>query len=497
MSQYEEQQAQWVAREELAERMIPLIGRLYREHGIVPSIHGRRLINSSPIDILKAHRFARLTSDEVLNPAKTLAVLETLESLSLGSASIDIARLVSRFDEQGGSYEGDALADFLRSELAEVVGAEAPKPTDVVLYGFGRIGRLVARILIAHAGKGSGLRLRAIVVRKGGDSDLKKRASLLRRDSVHGSFQGSIEVDEESQTILANGTLIQVIYSDDPASIDYTQYGIDDAIVVDNTGRWRDEEGLGQHLRSKGVARVLLTAPGKGDIKNIVYGINSDEIEPGDTILSAASCTTNAITPVLAALDEAYGVDRGHVETVHSFTNDQNLIDNFHKGDRRGRAATLNMVITETGAAKAVAKALPQLKGRLTGSAIRVPTPDVSLAILNLTLRRAVTKDEINAYLRQTSLTSPLRQQIDYIESPEVVSTDFVGNNRAGIVDGLATIANGDESVVLYVWYDNEFGYSCQVVRVIEKMAGAHPIILPEREPVRVEAVPASVEAAV
>lgn len=496
MSQYEEQQAKWVAREELAERMIPVIGRLYRRHGIVPSIHGRRLINCSPVEILKAHRFARLTGDDVLNPAKTLAVLETLASLDLGAASIDIARLVTRFDEQGGSYEGGALADFLRSELAEVVGAEAAKPTDVVLYGFGRIGRLIARILIAHAGNGSGLRLRAIVVRKGGDSDLKKRASLLRRDSVHGSFQGSIEVDEENQTILANGTLIQVIYSDDPASVDYTAYGISDAIVVDNTGRWRDEAGLGQHLEAKGVARVLLTAPGKGDIKNVVYGINSDDITDADRILSAASCTTNAITPVLAALDDAFGVVRGHVETVHSFTNDQNLIDNFHKGDRRGRAATLNMVITETGAAKAVAKALPQLKGKLTGSAIRVPTPDVSLAILNLELGRAVTKDELNGFLRQTSLTSPLRQQIDYIESPEVVSTDFVGNNRAGIVDGLATIANGDENVVLYVWYDNEYGYSCQVVRVLEKMAGAHPLILPEREPVLVEPVPAAVEAA-
>jgi glyceraldehyde 3-phosphate dehydrogenase len=177
---------------------------------------------------------------------------------------------------------------------------------------------------------------------------------------------------------------------------------------------------------------------------------------------------------------------------VHSYTNDQNLIDNFHKGDRRGRSAALNMVIAETGAAKAVAKALPQLAGRLSGSAIRVPTPDVSLAILNLQLARPTTKDEINAFLRQTSLTSPLRQQIDYVESPEVVSTDFVGSNRAGIVDGLATIA-GEESVVLYVWYDNEYGYSCQVVRVLEKMANAHPTILPVREPVVLGAEPVPV----
>lgn len=491
--EFDARRRDWIAREELAERMIPLIGGLYREHGVVTSIHGRRLINRSPVDLLKAHRFARQAGDVELDPRETIRVLEALRELKPGPASIDVARLVQRHRDAvraGGTAD---LVDVLRSELASVLVGDDATPAaasgrDVVLYGFGRIGRLLARILIAHAGNGQGLRLRAIVVRRGSENDLQKRASLLRRDSVHGPFAGTIEVDEERNTILANGTLIQVIYSDDPASVDYTAYGIDEAIVVDNTGRWRDEAGLAQHLRSPGVARVLLTAPGKGAIKNIVHGINHDAIEPGDRILSAASCTTNAITPVLAAIDDAYGVVRGHVETVHSFTNDQNLIDNFHKGDRRGRSAVLNMVIAETGAAKAVAKALPQLAGRLTGSAIRVPTPDVSLAILNLQLERPTSKEEVNAYLRRVSLTSPLRQQIDYIESAEVVSTDFVGSNRAGIVDGLATIADGTD-VVLYVWYDNEYGYSCQVVRVLEAMAGAHPEVLPEREPVRVEQV--------
>jgi glyceraldehyde 3-phosphate dehydrogenase len=491
--EFEARRQDWIAREELAERMIPLIGGLYRDHGVVTSIHGRRLINRSPVELLKAHRFARQAGDVELAVDDTMRVLEALREIAPGAASIDVARLVARFAETTGTAPADAdpavLADFLRAELAPVlvdVDGARPEGTDVVLYGFGRIGRLLARILIAHTGGGQGLRLRAIVVRKGSENDLQKRASLLRRDSVHGPFQGTIEVDEDANTILANGTLIQVIYSDDPASVDYTAYGIDDAIVVDNTGRWRDEAGLGQHLQAKGVARVLLTAPGKGAIKNIVHGINHDSIEPGDRILSAASCTTNAITPALAAIDEAYGVVRGHVETVHSFTNDQNLIDNFHKGDRRGRSAVLNMVITETGAAKAVSKALPQLEGKLTGSAIRVPTPDVSLAILNLQLERPTDKAELNAFLRRTSLTSRLRQQVDYIESPEVVSTDFVGSNRAGIVDGLATIADGTD-VVLYVWYDNEYGYSCQVVRVIEAMAGSHPVVFPERRPVVAE----------
>ncbi len=270
-----------------------------------------------------------------------------------------------------------------------------------------------------------------------------------------------------------------MIYSNSPAEVDYTAYGINDAIVVDNTGRWRDREGLSQHLESKGVARVVLTAPGKGDLINVVYGINHDQIDD-EKIITAASCTTNGITPVLKVINDRYGVEHGHVETVHSFTNDQNLIDNFHKGSRRGRAAGLNMVLTETGAAKAVAKALPEFEGKLTGNAIRVPTPDVSMAVLNLTLETEVDRDEVNNFLRKVSLHSNLRQQISYIHSPEIVSSDFVGTTHAGIVDGLATIAQG-KHLVLYVWYDNEFGYSNQVIRIVEEVAGARPEIYPRR----------------
>jgi glyceraldehyde 3-phosphate dehydrogenase len=397
-------------------------------------------------------------------------VLEALTALKPGPASIDVARLHAAFRGSGQSDLGAWVSTELSSLANQQPDADG-NGRDVVLYGFGRIGRLVARILLARASDIQGLRLRAIVVRKGGETDLVKRASLLRRDSVHGPFNGSITIDEEKNLIIANGTVIQVIYAENPATIDYTAYGISDAIIVDNTGKWRDESGLAQHLQSAGAARVLLTAPGKGSVKNIVYGINHKTITDDDSIVSAASCTTNAITPVLKVINDEYGVSYGHVETVHSFTNDQNLIDNFHSGDRRGRSAVLNMVISETGAASAVAKALPELAGKLTGNAIRVPTPDVSMAILNLTLDREVTKDELNAYLRNVALNSPLRHQIDYIESAEVVSTDFLGSRRAGIVDGLATITSGNHAVV-YVWYDNEYGYSHQVVRVIEKMGG-------------------------
>ncbi|MFW0169995.1 glyceraldehyde-3-phosphate dehydrogenase [Rothia sp. P4278] len=461
---------QWLAAEAEAEAMIPLIGRLNRENKVVVSIHGHSLINKSVIQILKAHRFARQLDDVELNPADSLALLQALSQLELGACSIDIASLQGEFEVSGARDR----QEWLRQTLAPVVGKKGQIETssqDVVLYGFGRIGRLLARILLERSA-GAGPKLRAVVVRKNTDNDIYKRASLLRRDSVHGAFKGTIRVDEENSTIIANGTPIRFIYASDPAEVDYTAYGIEKAIVVDNTGRWRDKEGLSRHLEAKGVSRVLLTAPGKG-VKNIVCGVNDSIIEDSDAILSAASCTTNAITPVLAVMDEVYGVKRGHVETVHSFTNDQNLIDNFHKGDRRGRSAALNMVITETGAAKAVSKALPQLEGKLTGNAIRVPTPDVSMAILSLQLEKPVgSKDELNNLLRERSLRSPLRRQIDYTDSHEVVSTDFVGSRAAGVVDGLATITSGDENAILYVWYDNEFGYSCQVIRVLERMVG-------------------------
>ncbi|MDR8019137.1 glyceraldehyde-3-phosphate dehydrogenase [Nesterenkonia sp. LY-0111] len=473
----EEQLQQWIDREAMAEAMIPLIGRLYRENNVVTGIHGRKLVNQSAIEILKAHRFARQVDEVELPISETLPLVEALTTLDLGAASVDIARLNHRFRTSGAQD----LTEFLREELADIVGTKGQQTTsqrDVVLYGFGRIGRLLARILVGRASSASGLRLRAIVVRKGAENDLAKRASLLRRDSVHGPFDGSIRIDEDNDAIIANGTYIQVIYANDPAEVDYTAYGIDEAVIVDNTGRWRDEEGLSKHLQARGASRVLLTAPGKGDLKNIVFGVNHQDIAEEDTILSAASCTTNAITPIAKLMHETYGIDHGHVETVHSYTNDQNLIDNFHKGERRGRSAALNMVLTETGAAKAVAKALPALAGKLSGNSIRVPTPDVSMAILNLELEQETTKEELNRFLRKQALEGELHKQIDYIDSAEVVSTDFVGTRAAGIVDGLATIVNGRQAI-LYVWYDNEFGYSAQVIRCLEHMTGAAPVKYP------------------
>lgn len=466
----------WNTNQELAERMIPLIGKLYRENDVVMSVHGRTLVGQSAVDIIRAHTYARKIDAAALPLDESFAIVEALASVQPGPVSLDLALLAKEFRTSANTD----LESFLKEELSSVIGTDDRTGTDVVLYGFGRIGRLLARIMIDHSGSGNGLNLRAIVVRKGAENDLEKRANLLRRDSVHGPFNGQISIDEDENVILANGVCIQVIYSNDPATVDYNSYDIDNALVIDNTGIWRDEESLSQHLNARGVARVLLTAPGQGNLKNIVYGVNNEDITEADKIVSAASCTTNAITPILKVMNDNFGLVHGHVETVHAYTNDQNLIDNFHKGDRRGRSAALNMVITETGAASAVAKALPELEGKLTGNAIRVPTPNVSLAILNLKLEKETSKEELNGLLREISLTSPLRTQIDYLESSEVVSSDFVGSNRAGIVDGLATIVTGD-SCVLYVWYDNEYGYSYQVIRIAEQITGTHPQQLPPR----------------
>lgn len=464
----------WKEREALAEAMIPLVGKLSRENSVKTYIYGQSLVNRSVLDIMKDHRYVRQIEQNELSEFETYPVIKALASLDLGPAHIDAGRIAVDYEAKGRP-EGLSVKKFVKQQVDGLIGSTIKpleQPQDVVLYGFGRIGRLMARLLVEKTDGGDTLRLRAVVVRKGkAANDLVKRASLLRRDSVHGPFDGTIRVDEERQSFVANGNEVRVIYANSPEEVDYTAYGIDNAIIIDNTGMWRDEEGLSAHLKSPGAAKVILTAPGKGAMKNVVYGINNDEISAEDTIISAASCTTNAIAPPLKALNDEYGVVSGHVETVHAYTNDQNLIDNYHKADRRGRSAALNMVLTETGAATAVGKVLPQLDGKLTGNAIRVPIPNVSMAILNLTLARETTPQALNEHMRSVALHSPLFHQIDYSNSPEVVSTDFVGSRHACVFDAEATIVNGTHAVV-YVWYDNEFGYSCQVFRILQQMAG-------------------------
>ena len=457
-------------RQALAEEMLPMIGRIYRDN-VHLLLYGKPVVNLSVSELMQAHRFVRETEDNELSEFETYQVIVALSELALGPAEIDIGIIAAAylFDNRELSLE-----EFVKESVEDLIGKKGSileSAQDVILYGFGRIGRLLTRMLVEDSGGGDNLRLRAIVVRKSVNNDLIKRANLIRTDSVHGPFKGTVRVLEEENKLIINGNEVQVIYASDPTSIDYKEYGIKDALLIDNTGVWRDEEGLSQHLNCNGVKKVLLTAPGKGGIKNIVHGINNSVMDSNDAILGAASCTTNAIVPVLKVLDEEYGIDSGHIESVHSYTNDQNLIDNFHKKERRGRSAALNIVITETGAGKAVGQVLPDLLGKLTANAVRVPTPNVSLAIMKLTLNKEMDLETLNLFLRQKAFHSEYKNQIGYTNSPEVVSTDFVGNTHTGIVDSAATIVNA-KNCVIYVWYDNEFGYTAQLLGLAKEMVG-------------------------
>jgi glyceraldehyde 3-phosphate dehydrogenase len=292
---------------------------------------------------------------------------------------------------------------------------------------------------------------------------------------VFGHFDGIAVEDVENKTFYVNGHLIHMLAAKSPEEMDYEAYGIKDAMLIDNTGAMRERAGLSRHLKAKGISRVLLTAPGKGDITNIVYGVNQESCNLNieeEQIFSAASCTTNAVVPVLSVVERELGIVRGHIETIHSYTNDQNLLDNFHKKSRRGRSAPLNMVITETGAATASVKAIPSLKGKLTASSIRVPTPNVSLAILSLNVSRDIDKEGVNEMMRAVSLKGTLTEQIRFSTSSELVSTDVIGDSCACVYDSAATQVSEDKrNVVIYVWYDNEFGYSMQVLRLAKHVA--------------------------
>ena len=461
----------WKWREGLAEMMVPIVGDLYR-NGINVLVYGKSLVNQSPVEIMRAHRFARQSDDNELSELETFPILQYLSNIEIADCEIDVGELAVKYpDFELLKNDVTNLPAYINTELKDVIGKSSnrpDKPRDIVLYGFGRIGRLVTRMMIQMTGPGNYFFLRAMVIRKASDDDIYKRASLLSRDSVHGSFDGTVRVDEANSELVVNGNPIKVIYASKPTDVNYSDYGIESPIVIDNTGVWRDEDGLGEHLKS-GASHALLTATAKGDIKNIVFGINDDILED-DSIVSAASCTTNAIVPVLQVVKDKYGISGGHIETVHSYTNDQNLIDNFHKGDRRGRGAPLNMVITSTGAVAAVAKVIPDLAGKLTGNAIRVPTPNVSLAILSLVLNNEVTKESLNNYLKSMAFHSRYREIIGFVNSPEIVSTYFYSSPFASIIDSQATITSGNR-VTLYCWYDNEYGYSKQVINLTKKIA--------------------------
>ena len=460
-----------IAHEKLATRVIKAINDLWYDKGIEMVLFRNQLIDKRASEILSLHNYAQKVVGKPITIEATTSLLENMLSLDLCPARMDIGRLASEWIENGSESE----IDFLKYKLKDFIGPENNNPTtpkDVVLYGFGRIGRLLARELISQEGRGEQLRLRAIVTRDKGKGMAEKRASLLRVDSVHGAFPGIVEADEENSALIIDGHIVHLITAQQPEDIDYTQYGINDALVIDNTGAFRDKEALSRHLKSKGAGKVLLTAPGKS-VPNIVHGVNQTMFDPKEIdIFSAASCTTNAIVPVLKVVNDALGIEKGHIETVHAFTNDQNLVDNMHSKYRRGRSAATNMVITETGAGSAIDKAIPGLGPKFTSNAIRVPVPDGSLAILNLQVSKGTTLDGINEIMRKAALEGDLVEQINYSISNELVSSDIIGNSCPAIYDSKATQVHPDGmSVILYVWYDNEYGYTRQVMRLSKYIA--------------------------
>jgi glyceraldehyde 3-phosphate dehydrogenase len=468
---YEKELSFQADRRKAGVEFIKIVSDLWYDKSIELVLFRNQLIDRNVSDIMNLHEYAGEFVQKPINVFDSVEIARAIESLDLPPSRIDIGKLTYEFQLEDDKYN-DATA-FVIDKLKDARTSKNIQPKDVVLFGFGRIGRLLAREMMSKIGKGTQLRLRAIVVRDKSDATLlEKRASLLRYDSIHGDFQGSVIADPENNALIINGTTVHIISANAPEDIDYTQYGIENALLIDNTGAFTTQEALARHLTSKGVEKVLLTAPGKG-VPNIVYGVNHNEHDPETVdIYSAASCTTNAITPILKAVEDTLGVVKGHLETIHAYTNDQNLVDNMHKKYRRGRAAGLNMVITETGAGSAVAKALPSLAGKLTSNAIRVPVPNGSLVVLNLEVERTTTVQELNEIMKHYALEGELVEQIKYSMNNELVSSDIVGTAQPAIYDSNATIVSADgKNVVLYVWYDNEYGYSHQVIRLAKYIA--------------------------
>jgi len=463
---YEKELAFQADRRRATVEFIKIITDLWYDKSIEIVLFRNQLIDKNVSEILNLHEYAGEFVQKPISIFDSVEIAQAISKMSMPPAKLDIGKLTYEYHLEDNKY-GNATA-FVSAKLKESNNNEAIEPKDVVLYGFGRIGRLVARELMTRTGAGSQLRLRAIVTRgEINESVLEKRASLLRNDSVHGDFSGMVVTDAKNSALIINGTTVNIISANAPEDIDYTAYGIKNALVIDNTGAFRDDKALKRHLKAKGVDKVLLTAPGKG-IPNIVHGVNHLEHDPDKVkIYSAASCTTNAITPVLKAVEDSFGIKSGHLETIHAYTNDQNLVDNFHKKYRRGRAAGLNMVITETGAGQAVSKALPSLDGKLTSNAIRVPVPNGSLAILNLQLEKKTSLDALNTIMKKYALEGNLVEQIKYEMSDELVSSDIVGSSAPSIYDSKASIVRKDgKNIILYIWYDNEYGYSHQVIRL-------------------------------
>ncbi len=470
---YNKELETWISKEMAAVDLITAVGNLLYHKSVELVLFRNHLLDTSVSEVLKLHKYAADVVEKPIDIFATSAIAKKLLTFDLPPAKIDIGRLSAEWLDEKNQHS--SMTAFIESKIGrfqQVNGASEVEPRDVVLFGFGRIGRLAARELIQQFGKGQQLRLKAIVTRKVNELEIVKRANLLRMDSVHGPFPGTVVPDVENKALIINGQIIKMIEAASPDLVNYEDFGISDAVLIDNTGAFRDRDALSLHLKSKGISKVILTAPGK-EVPNIVYGVNHMQLDiEKENVYSAASCTTNAISTVLHVIENGFGIEKGHIETVHAYTNDQNLLDNFHKKERRGRSAAINMVITETGAGKAITKVIPSLQEKLTANAVRVPVPNGSLAIMSLSLKKETTVEEINAAVKDAALNGDLVNQIKYSIEPELVSSDIVGDTCCSVYDSLATIVHPDRrGVVLYVWYDNEYGYTKQVIRLAKYVA--------------------------
>ena len=329
----------------------------------------------------------------------------------------------------------------------------------VAINGFGRIGRQVARAILERPD--CGLELVAI----NDLADAKANALLFKRDSVHGAFHGTVEVD--GTNLVINGHRIAVTAERDPANLPHKAMGVD--IALECTGFFADRDSAGKHLAA-GAKRVLISAPAKGVDLTVVYGVNHDKLTAEHTIVSNASCTTNCLAPFAKVLNDAIGIERGLMTTIHSYTNDQKILDQIHSDARRSRAAAMSMIPTTTGAARAVGEVLPELKGKLDGSAIRVPTPNVSVVDLTFTPKRDTTKDEVNALLKAAA-EGPLKGVLAFCEEP-LVSIDFNHDPHSSTIDSLETTVLDGKLVRVLSWYDNEWGFSNRMVDTAGVMGG-------------------------
>jgi glyceraldehyde 3-phosphate dehydrogenase len=329
----------------------------------------------------------------------------------------------------------------------------------VAINGFGRIGRLVARAVLERGD--TGLELVAI----NDLADAKSNAWLFSRDSVHGKYPGAVSA--EGNDLVVDGKRIRVTAERDPAKLPHAELGVD--IVLECTGFFTDRESAQKHIDA-GAKKVLISAPAKGVDLTVVYGVNHDKLEAGHNIVSNASCTTNCLAPVAKVLNDALGIERGLMTTIHAYTNDQKILDQIHPDLRRARAAAMSMIPTTTGAARAVGEVLPELKGRLDGSAIRVPVPDVSLIDLTFTPKRDTTRDEVNAILKAASESGPLKGILDYTDEP-LVSIDLMHTSASSTVDSLETAVLDGKLVRVVSWYDNEWGFSNRMVDTAGAMA--------------------------